>query len=192
MNEVYKNIRGTRYYISNLGNIKSTGWEQIIPVNGVPHKIYHEGKTLTPVLKKTGYAKVTLHINKKQITANVHRLVAETFIPNPENKPYINHINGIKSDNRVENLEWCTAKENTSHWRNVLGVKKLNGEHGRKCKQVIQKDSLTGRQINIYNGIGEAERKTGICQQGISSCCLGKYKTSGGYAWQYKLTNVKD
>jgi len=99
----------TKYSISNLGKVYSA----------------KTGKEIKPAITNKGYYRVSLYINEKENCLSpkikrkqkfsVHRLVAVTFIPNPENKPQINHINGIKSDNRVENLEWCTGLENVRH-----------------------------------------------------------------------------
>lgn len=99
--------------ISSLGNLKSIPrMVKVVSKTGIVFERPYKGRTISLNPKKTGYCQVDFR-NKKG--CYIHRLVAETFIPNPENKPCVNHINGIKSDNRIENLEWCTHKENITH-----------------------------------------------------------------------------
>lgn len=97
------------YQVSNLGNLRSLNFHN----QGVPRNI----KTNLVA----GYPHAILHCNGEKKNVHIHRLVAETFIPNPDNKQYVNHINGDRQDNRVENLEWCTCSENTTHKYATLG-----------------------------------------------------------------------
>ncbi|MBO7715676.1 MAG: HNH endonuclease [Methanobrevibacter sp.] len=137
---------------------------------------------------KDGYVKISLWKNNKGQIKSVHRLVAEAFIPNPENKPQVNHKNGIKNDNRIENLEWTTASENIIHSFRVLKRKPSRiGKTGKNCpfaRIILQvKDD---KIIAEFYGAVEASRQTGITHQSINLCCKGKAKTAGGYQWKYK------
>jgi hypothetical protein len=142
-----------------------------------------------------GYYTVCLRKNNKTYRKGIHRLVAETFIPNPENKPQVNHKNGIRNDNRVENLEWVTRSENIQHAYTVLGNKSPNfgkfGKDNKSSKPILQlKD---GKIISEFWGCNEAARKTGLTASCILRCCQRKkgYRSAGGFQWTYKDNNDK-
>ncbi len=155
------------------GNVKSLNRKVF---NG---RVYYTklGQKLKVYPDKDGYFCLHLAKNKKQSIKKVHRLVAQTFIGNPENKPQVNHKNGIKTDNRVENLEWVTGSENMRH-AYVTGL--MTSE-----KPVLQIDRKSKKIINKFKSMNEAERETGILETHISQCCNGKVKTTKGYIWRY-------
>lgn len=121
-----------------------------------------------------GYLIVSTNIDNKSKSNAVHRLVAITFIPNPLNKPYVNHIDCNKTNNKVDNLEWVTQKENTCHHK-----KKIS--HEKKIKQY----SLNGILIKIHNSINEAASSVNLTRHSINKVCTGKNKTAGGFKWEY-------
>lgn len=161
------------YYITDTGDVYSRK----------PTKKGRIKKLKPGLCKQTGYLKVGL----SNITKSVHRLVAEAFIPNIEHKTDVNHINGIKTDNRVENLEWVTRTENIRHAFNVLhrqaGGKNMLGKDNKSSKIVQQiKDGIV---VAVYYGCNEAERKTGIKSRSISAVCCGHRHSTGGFVWKY-------
>lgn len=127
---------------------------------------------------QNGYCHVTLYINKKPRRFSVHRLVALMFIPNPKNKEYVNHKNGIKSDNKVENLEWCTPSENTRHAVET-GLKLPTRERG-----VVQYD-LEGNKLQEFVSLSEAARNTKSSVEKIILCCQRQRKTHNNFQWRY-------
>ena len=124
------------------------------------------------------YKFVGLLIDGQQKRMRVHRMVAMTFIDNPDNKPYVNHINGNRSDNNVENLEWVTPSENTRH---AVETGLMNS--GRK-RAVIQY-SLNGEQMATFESASEAARQTGGSQSKITMCCKRQRQTANDYQWRY-------
>jgi len=136
--EKYKDINGYEgmYQVSNLGNVKSI--DRVISNGHAMH--LHKGRIMKPKGEK--YKHVHLCKEGKIKKHYVHRLVAQSFILNPLDKPQVNHLNGIHADNRLENLEWCTSEENNKHaWDNGLqvsydktGINNPNYKHGRRCK----------------------------------------------------------
>lgn len=133
-----------------------------------------------------GYLYVDLYSNGKRKRFFIHRLVADAYIPNPDNKPYINHIDGNPKNNNYQNLEWCTPLENVEHASKVLGVmqqyKKANTKRQRAVKQI---DVVTQKVVAVYASMREAERKTGIKSTYICQVCKGKFKQCFGYSWMY-------
>lgn len=138
MEEIWKDIEGWQgyYQVSDLGRVRSLERFNTLTRNGTTFKSFIEGKILKISNDKVGYKIISLESSQKKFkkTYKIHRLVSIHFIPNPENKPMVNHINGIKSDNRAENLEWATAKENCVHAHENNLVESSKGEHHYNSK----------------------------------------------------------
>lgn len=181
MKEVWKNISGYEglYEVSSLGRVRS-----------LPHKVYNKliGEYISKekILKQgslvRGYKGVGLYKNGKEKTQKVHRLVAEAFIPNPNNYPEVNHKNEDTSDNRVTNLEWCTSKYNSNYGTRTQRIAQKNLNRN-KSKRVLQLD-LSGNLIHVWPSASETQRN-GFSQGNVSACCRGERKTHKGYKWQY-------
>lgn len=194
MNEVWKPIEGweERYEVSNLGNVRSLNYRN----TGKP-------RNLKPITDRKGYLMVGLCRDGKMKWAKVHRLVAAAFIPNPENKPQVNHIHGDKADNRAVMLEWATDSENQKHAYKT-GLKKGNQEWGRilgskygevprtiqseKCRRpVIATNTKTGEETR-YESAADVERALGINHSSVPRVCTGRQKASKGYTFRYADT----
>lgn len=165
MKEIYLPIKDyeSLYEVSNLGNVKSLRRNIILIPN-----------------KRHGY--VTVELPKKNAQL-IHRLVGKAFLLNPENKPYINHINGIKNDNRVSNLEWCTPKENTIHaYKLGLQVQPKR----QKQNQPNQKEIIDIINNEYYFSIREANKATLLKRDTIQrSLRLDVPVKNGGYHFKY-------
>ena len=200
-NEIWKDIKGYEglYQVSNLGRIKSL--ERKSKTKGNVEYIKKE-----KVLKErfsNGYVSVILYKNGTKKNFRVHRLVAKAFLVNPKNLPQINHINFNRSDNRIENLEWVTAKENIQHnFKNgnvekiIKNAKSVGKRYGgnknattkaklRLSKKVYQIDKNTGQIIKVWDSAKDVERILKIPNTNISRCCLKKCMTAGGYIWKH-------
>lgn len=162
------------YFISNDGKVYS--------------KKSNQFKEIKSHIYKNGYVGVSLYRNGKHYNKYIHRLVAETFIPNQRRKPQVNHKNGIKTDNRVKNLEWTTRSENMQHSFIILKHKSsMFGKFGKNNpKTKIIQQIKNGIIIAEFYGLKEAEKQTRINCKNISKVCLGQRKTAAGYQWQYK------
>lgn len=172
--EIWKPIEGyENYEVSNIGRVRSLNY----------HRTGKE-KILIPVLFKY-YLGVNLYKNGKMKCCKIHRLVAQAFIHNPDNLPCINHKNENKTDNRVENLEWCTVGYNLIY--SNIHIKGANASKKKLSKPVIQ-FTLDGKFVAEYPSTMEAYRQTGIHYSNIANCCRGKEhcKSAGNYKWKFK------
>lgn len=137
-------------------------------------------KFLKHNIKKDGYHEISLYKNGIRITKRVHRLVAETFLPNPNSFSEVNHKDENKNNNNVSNLEWCNARYNTNY-----GTGNLRRSEAMNSKKIIVKQyDLQGKFLKEYPSLKEAERQTGVSTGGISNVCAGKRQTAGGYIWK--------
>ncbi len=181
--ETWKDIRGYEglYQISDLGRIRSLG--RVVNAKGNSKSKKRE-RILTQEITVFGYCRVRLfNSDGKAKHYAVHRLVAQEFIGNPEGFE-INHKNEIKTDNRVENLEIVTSKQNCNYGtRNERLSKKNTANKDIWSKKVVQKDKA-GNVIAVYDSRLEAERQTGLSNREIGRVCNGKRKTHKGYIWE--------
>ena len=190
MSEVWKPIQGyeNEYLVSNHGNVWSV----------------RRKRNLIPKRAK-GYLRVALSVYGKTKTFSIHRLVAQAFIPNPENKPTVNHINEDKSDNRASNLEWATTREQNAHGTRTaramantdwaartakMDYKEIARKHNyetmnaAQMRRVVQKDAA-GTVIAVFDSIGQAARSVNVSTGHIWQCCNGQRKTCKGSVWNY-------
>lgn len=192
--EEWRPIEGAngRFLVSSFGRIKSAP--------RVDSQGRAAGNRILSLKKrdKDGYVVSQLQYKNKRLYIKVHREVAKAFISNPENKPQVDHINGVRDDNRVENLRWVTTKENNNNpisvERNRLAQtgKKMSKESSLKKRAAMPKKpvlqySLDGALLARYEAVADAGKSLGdknLCGR-IVNCCKGRSKTAGGFVWRY-------
>lgn len=180
MKEVWKDVSGFEgiYEVSNFGRVKSCE-RVIMRSNGRPMNFPE--KVMTPSVNHKGYEIIDMQNHGKRSGGFVHRLVAKAFIPNPENKKTVNHKDGNKRNNHVDNLEWMTNLENMRHGfeKGLLTNKYASESRKRKVAQI----GTEGVVVNVFDSIQEAEDITKIYN--ISAVCRGVRPRAGGYQWKY-------
>lgn len=184
MEEIWKDVDGYNgiYQVSNIGRVRSfIEWKDRISENP---------RILKPQSQKTGYVFVYLSKDNEHRAQRIHRLVADAFIPNPMNKPEVNHIDGNKKNNCVTNLELATRSENSKHAFRI-GLREFTEKQYEqimsRAKPVQQ--MLNGEVVAEHRSSADAQRTTGICRMSISKCYRGMLKTAGGYYWRYANGN---
>ena len=170
--EIWKDIDGyPDYMVSNMGRVKSLE-RNVVKGKGGLYKI--EEKILKSIKKRDGYLQINLSKDGKQKTHLIHRLVAQAFLLNPNNLVEIKHIDEDKTNNRADNLEWCSREYNCNY-----------GTRNKRISIPILQLLLDGKLIRKWNSAREVERELNIAHNQITACCKGKYKTAGGYKWGY-------
>ena len=178
MEEIWKSINETNgyYEISNLGNVRTI--DRYARVCGGGKRLVN-GKPIKPMICSNGYLELQASVEGKRRIFMIHRLVAQYFIPNPNNLPEVNHKDENPQNNCADNLEWCTPKYNCNY-----------GTRNQRCwdkviKKPVKQLSLDGKIIKQYISATEAQKCTGVDRTQISRVCKGKNITAGGYKWEY-------
>lgn len=177
--EVWKDVVGYEglYQVSNMGRIRSLDRE-IKCSNSVR---FYKGRVLSCGKDNHGYLRIILAVAGKHRCRQVHRLVAEAFIPNPNGLPEVNHKDENPLNNCADNLEWCSKVYNLEY-----GTGRLRSIQAHR--RAVQQFDIGGNLIAEFDGVNSAARSIGKPKDAtaITKCCLGKYQTAYGYIWRYK------
>lgn len=172
-NEIWKSVKGYegRYEVSSTGKVAS---------------LKFRGHNKRGILKNrvtgNGYLQATLFKDGKRHYCLVHRLIAEAFIPNINELPQVNHLDENKQNNNVNNLEWCSPKENCNYGSRNAKIGAISS------KPVVQMKN--GIDVASFKSVHEASIITGCCESKISACCRGDRQTTGGYEWRYTTPGI--
>ena len=187
-NEVWRPIIGyeNQYEVSNYSRIKSIDRTVKRGNNILPIK----ERILKPVINNRGYFTVSLCKDAKYKHVCNHRIAAIIYIPNPEKKLFINHKDGIKINNYIDNLEWSTCSENNQHAYDIgLKIGAATGKFGKdnpSSKEVYQIDKFTNKIITQFDSVHDIHRELGFAVTNIAAACRGTQNTSHGFIWKYK------
>ena len=176
-NEEWRDVVGYegRYQVSSMGRVKSLERKFI---DKIGRERYVKECFLKPGADRGGYLRVGLCDGEKRKTFKVHRLVCEAFHENPDNKPQVNHINEIKTDNRASNLEWATARENSNFGTRTERL-------GKAQSKPVGQYTLDGDLVKAWQSVNEVQRQTGFSQGNVSEVANGNRKTAYGFIWKY-------
>jgi hypothetical protein len=204
MEEIWKDVVGFEnlYEVSNLGNVRSLDRYVSGKLNS---KRFQKGKNMTIQKTPKGYYSIILHKNGMAYQMLVHRLVAIAFIENKSNKDQVNHLDLNKSNNNMNNLEWCTNLENMRHSyangghsgfteKQIAAVRKNQLKAAEKRSRKVCQFDKEMNFIKSYRNSIEASKKTGSCASKISACCAGHRKTCNDFIWKYEkeILNAKN
>lgn len=186
--EIWRFIPGyeAMYMASNLGRIKGVYRESIAMFNGTSSIRHTQNKIIRQIINRCGYLNARLSVNGVVSSIGIHRAVCLAFKPNPENKRTVNHIDGSKINNKLENLEWNTHTENHLHaYRTGLKVGSMLGKKGKDCRssKEVYQYTREGEFISYYESGMIAAEKTGLCFKKISLVALGQRPFHGGFRW---------
>lgn len=180
--EIWRPIKGYEglYEVSNLGQVRSLDRWQYNPV-AATHKTLHRGHIMLGVVSHRGYRMVGLRPEcGKRKNCSVHRLVAEAFVPNPDNLPCVNHKNYDQLDNRACNLEWCDEYYNV-HYGRADEIRQLN----QPKRKAVRQYTLNGEIVADYPTLVAAAKAANTTRQLVRECASGRLQTAGGYKWKY-------
>lgn len=190
MQEIWKSVKGYEglYEVSNYGNVRSLAHTTEIERNGIKIKMPHPSKILKPQKRQHGYLSVCLYgrggKNGRFKQASVHRLVAEAFVPNPRNCEEVNHIDEDKQNNRADNLEWCTHKENSNHGTRGARIGHSNKHSEKRPKRPIAQFDEFGNLIEEFKSLADMQERTGLKK---SNVCNSLYKGQKAYGYYWKF-----
>lgn len=189
MNEEWRAVKGYEglYEVSNMGRVRSLDRTAKATRLGKQYELPVKGKMLTPHPRRHGYLGVQLfgkggHKTRGMKSVSVHRLVAEAFIPNPNNLPEVNHKDEDKQNNRLDNLEWISHIDNTNYG-NAQEKRVRRGADNPRSRPVAQY-TRNGELVNVFGSMGET-RRAGYAPGNIHKCIHGQYSHAYGYVWKY-------